>query len=315
QPAPTADALTAVYEPGSVMKLPTYAAVLTRGIAAPSTPISVPANLPIDGSIFHDAETHPAETLTLSQCLAQSSNICTIEMAQKLGKQGLYNSLHAFGFGRAQGLNFPGMSPGLLNPPSRWSRTALASTAIGQDEGVDLLQIADAYDVVANQGVSVPPRLVEATIDANGSRHPVPLARGQRIVSPEIARTLVSMLEGVVSTQGTAPAAAIPGYTVAGKTGTASIPNPRGSGYLPGAFNATFVGFVPAQQPAITVVVRLANPNVFYGGSAAAPVAARVMSYALRILAIPPPQGTVNQGAPADVSNNPGTAPGLPNGQ
>jgi len=123
------------------------------------------------------------------------------------------------------------------------------------------------------------------------------------------------MLEGVVSAQGTAPAAAIPGYTVAGKTGTAQIPDPSGSGYLPGAFNATFVGFVPAQQPALTVVVRLANPNVIYGGSVAAPVAARIMSYALRILAIPPPQDTVNQGAPAEVSNSPGTAPGLPTGQ
>jgi len=191
----------------------------------------------------------------------------------------------------------------------------LAATAIGQDEAADLLQIADAYDAIANQGVTVPPRLVEATVDAGGSRHPVPAAQGQRIVSPEVDRTLVSMLEGVVSAQGTAPAAAIPGYTVAGKTGTAQIPSPSGSGYLPGAFNATFVGFVPAQQPAITVVVRLANPNVIYGGSVAAPVAARIMSYALRILAIPPPQGTVNQGAPAEVSNNPGTAPGLPSGR
>lgn len=310
-PAPTPIALTNVYEPGSVMKLSTYALAITDHLITPSTPINVPAELVIDGDVFHDAESHPDETLTATQCLDQSSNICTIEVAEKLGPTGLYGALRDFGYGEPTGLGFPGTSPGLLPPPSQWSGTSLASTAIGQAEAVNLVQIADAYDTIADGGVSVPPHLVTATIGADGSRRAVKSAPGHRVVPSSVARSITTMLEGVVSDEGTAPAAAIPGYTVAGKTGTAQIPNPDGLGYLPGAYDATFAGFAPAQDPAVTVVVCLSQPNVIYGGSVAAPVAAHIMSYALQHLEVPPPSGTTGQGAGSSAGTGPALGSGL----
>ncbi len=310
-PSPVPIALTDVYEPGSVMKLPTYAEAIAGHLITPSTPINVPAQLDIGGDVFHDAEAHPDETLTATQCLDQSSNICTIEVAEKLGAAGLYNALRTFGFGQAA-MSFPGMSQGLLNPVAQWSGTALGSTAIGQDEAANLLQLADAYGVVANGGIFVAPSLVAATVGPDGRRVPETRAQTRRVVNRSTAQTVTSMLEGVVSTQGTAPGAAIPGYTVAGKTGTAQIPNPNGTGYLPGAFSATFVGFAPAQDPAVTVVVDLTEPDVIYGGSVAAPVAAHILSYVLHRFRVPPPVGTFSQGAGSSVNTGPTVSAGLP---
>jgi membrane peptidoglycan carboxypeptidase len=175
---------------------------------------------------------------------------------------------------------------------------------IGQAEAATPLQVLDAYNTIANGGVFVPPRLVQATIDAGGERHPTPLAATHRVVPEQVASELTTMFEGVVQSgvEGTAPAAAIPGYTVAGKTGTAQIPWPNRPGYQPGAYMATFVGFVPAQRPALSILVNLDQPSNIYGGAAAAPVFAALAEYALHTLNIPsagaPPAGS----APAEAT-------------
>ncbi len=296
-------ATDAVFEPGSVMKVTTFAGALNEGIIDPTTMFTVPPQLEVGGYAFHDAESHGTETLSATEILAQSSNIGTIEIAQKLGAARVDRYMRLFGFGEPSGLAFPGESNGILIPLSQWDGSTIGSDPIGQDAAVTPLQIADAYNVIANGGVFVPPRLVEATMNSKGDRVAVAPAPTHRVLSSAIAGELRGMLEQVVSA-GTGAEAVVPGYTVAGKTGTAQIPNPKGPGYLAGQFMATFVGFVPAQAPALTIVVSLQDPKTsIYGGSVAAPVFAQIARYSLRVLAIPPPAdvngGTVTLQAPA----------------
>ncbi len=302
-------AVSQVFEPGSVAKLATFAGALTENLITPQTVVNVPDQLNIDGSIFHDAEVHPTENLTATQVLAQSSNIGTIKIASMLGPQGLHHYLTAFGFGSPTGLVFPGSSAGIVRPVSSWSPTAMGSMPIGQDESVSVLQLADAYNVIANGGVFVPPRLVKGEIQPDGVTRPVPPAPTHRVVSPTVSSEITSMLEQVVSNAGTAPAAAIPGYTVAGKTGTANIPYPNKSGYEPGAFMAVFAGMVPAKDPAITAVVALSHPQQIYGGTVAAPVFAQIANEALRYLQVPPDQPL---SGPTVFSTGPSFGAGLP---
>lgn len=302
-------AVTQVFEPGSVAKLATFSGALSQGLITPQTVVSVPDKLNIDGSVFHDAEVHPTENLTATQVLAQSSNIGTIKIASRLGPQSLYHYLTAFGFGSPTGLAFPGGSAGIVKPVSTWSPTAMGSMPIGQDESVSVLQLADAYNVIANGGVFVPPRLIQSWIKPDGGTAPVSAAPTHRVISTTVASQVMAMLEQVVSKSGTAPAAAIPGYTVAGKTGTAQIPYPNKSGYQPGAFMAVFAGTVPAQNPAITAVVALSHPTPIYGGSVAAPVFAQIANDALRYLQVPPTQAL---STPTAFSTGPSIGVGLP---
>jgi cell division protein FtsI/penicillin-binding protein 2 len=282
------------------MKLADMAGALTDGLVTPSSEVTVPDTLLVGGTYFHDDTSHATEQLTPGQILSRSSNIGAIKVAELLGKQRLYNWLRAFGFGRPSGLSFPGTSPGLLAPPSKWSGTDIGAMPIGQAEAATPLQVLDAYNTIANGGVFVPPRLVQATVDAEGQGHALPQAPTRRVVSQKVAGELTTMLEGVVQSGdlGTAPTAAIPGYTVAGKTGTAQIPYPNQPGYEPGAYMATFVGFVPAQRPAISVLVDLDQPTPIFGGSVAAPVFADLAQYALHTMDIPsagaPPPGTTS---------------------
>jgi cell division protein FtsI (penicillin-binding protein 3) len=280
-------ALTSVYEPGSVFKLVTFSAALQDGLITPQEQFTVPPSLTIDGWVFHDAEPHGTEQLSATQILAQSSNLGTIEIAQLLGKDRLAAQMAALGFGRPTGLGFPGESAGLVNlDPSSWSGAAMGSTPIGQDDSVTAQQVLDMVNTVATGGVFVPPRLVRATVSAQGSVRALPLAATRRVFSPQVASELTTMMEQVVQ-DGTAVAAAVPGYTVAGKTGTAQIPG--AGGYLPGAYMATFAGFAPAQDPALSAIVVLDQPTPIYGGSVAAPVFARIMRYALQRYGIAPP--------------------------
>ncbi|MGH9065793.1 MAG: peptidoglycan D,D-transpeptidase FtsI family protein [Acidimicrobiales bacterium] len=314
-PAGQALAVTDVYEPGSVAKLATFAGALSDGLISPSTVLAVPPDIVVGGATFSDAEVHGAEQLTATQVLERSSNIGTIEVAQQLGPERLYHWLRAIGWGQPTGLGFPGESPGILRPPSTWSGAAMGSMPIGQDEAVTALQIADAYNVVANGGTWVPPRLVQATVDASGTRHAVPPTHRHRVLTASVASQLTGMLEDVVGPQGTAPKAAVPGYTVAGKTGTAQIPSTTGPGYVPGAFMATFAGFAPAEHPALTIVVTLDRPTPdVYGGDVAAPVFSQIAQYALRRLHIPPasatPAGTAPTGPATTIGRSGSSGPG-----
>ena len=280
-PADQALALTAQYQPGSVMKLATISGALQSGLISPTTEFTVPDQIAVGGWTFQDAELHATEQLPVSQILAQSSNVGTIEIAHLLGEQRLYAFLRDLGFGQPSGLDWPGETAGTLAPPDQWSSSSMGSIPIGTGEAVTAMQILDAYNAVANDGVFVPPRLVEATVGPNGRETMLPAPARHRVLDQSTVAQLVPMLEGVTA-DGTGTAAQIPGYTVAGKTGTAQAPSTTGPGYQAGDWNATFVGFVPAQAPRLTAVVVLNHPDVIYGGLAAAPVFSTVMRYALR---------------------------------
>jgi cell division protein FtsI (penicillin-binding protein 3) len=284
--APSNTAVTQVYEPGSVFKLVTFSAALAAGITNPRQPIEVPASLPMGTYTFHDAEQHGIERMTPSTILAQSSNIGTIEIAQGLGKNRLLAQIAALGFGKPTGLNFPGESQGLVPGPSAWTGTSIGSTPIGQDDAVTAQQILDAYNTVANGGTFVYPRLIRATVSPSGAVAPAASSAAHRVIDPVTNAELVSMLEGVV-TSGTGTSAAIDGYTVAGKTGTAQIPDPNHLGYITGAYVGSFAGFAPAQDPVLSAVVVLDHPTPIYGGAVAAPVFSTIMAYALHHYGIP----------------------------
>jgi cell division protein FtsI (penicillin-binding protein 3) len=293
-------ALTNVYEPGSVFKLVTFSAALTDGIITPQTALEVPNSLSIDGWTFHDAESHPTEQLTATQVLAQSSNIGTIEIAQALGKTRLAQQISALGFGKPTGLGYPGESTGLIrSDPSTWSGSDIGSTPIGQDDAVTAQQVLDMVNTVATGGVFVPPQLVRATVSSSGTVRATRAAAPHRVLSTGVSAELTTMMEQVVQ-DGTAVSAGVPGYSVAGKTGTAQIPDPVHGGYIPGAYMATFAGFAPAQDPALSAIVVLDQPEPIYGGVVAAPVFSQVMQYALHRYGIPNSPGGVTTGGTSD---------------
>jgi cell division protein FtsI (penicillin-binding protein 3) len=286
QEAPSNTAVTQVYEPGSVFKLVTFSAALASGVVTPSQVVQVPASLPMGTYTFHDAEQHGTEQLTTAGILAQSSNVGTIEVAQALGKDRLLAQIGNLGFGKPTGLGFPGESQGLVPGARAWTGTSIGSTPIGQDDAVTAQQILDAYNSVANGGVFVAPRLVRGTVDPNGAVSAAKASPARRVIDARTNSQLVKMLEGVV-TSGTGTSAAIDGYTVAGKTGTAQIPDPDHLGYITGAYVGSFAGFAPAENPVLSAVVVLDHPTPIYGGAVAAPVFSTIMAYALHHYGIP----------------------------
>jgi cell division protein FtsI (penicillin-binding protein 3) len=291
-------AVTQVYEPGSVFKLVTFSAALQDALINPNTVFTVPDQMMLDGSIFHDAETHPTERLTATQIIAQSSNIGTSEIAQSVGEQRLLAQVKALGFGQPTGLHFPGESPGLLATAAQWEPTNYVSLPIGQVDAVNDLQVLDAYNTVANGGVFVAPKLVQATVSPSGTVTKTPPSATHQVLSPSVNSELTSMLEQVVN-QGTGTSAAVPGYAVAGKTGTAEIPTQGKDSYVPGAYMATFVGFAPATNPTLSMIVVLDRPTPIFGGTVAAPVFSQIMSYALHRYDIPTTPGIGTNTSPS----------------
>jgi cell division protein FtsI (penicillin-binding protein 3) len=279
--------VTTTYEPGSVFKIVPFSEGLNDGVITPTSRFAVPDYVTLDGHNFHDAEQHGLEHLTATQILEYSSNIGTYEITSRLGEYRLLAGIQRLGFGRPSGLSFPGESPGLLVDTSEYSPTDLASLPIGQVDAVTPLQVLDAYNVIANGGVFVTPSLVRAYLDADGDVTKAPIAAQHRALAPSVAQELVQMLIRVVA-GGTGTQAAVSGYTIAGKTGTAQIPVPDRAAYIPGAYNATFVGFAPAEHPVLSMIVVIQRPTpVIYGGSVSAPVFARVMGYALHRYGVP----------------------------
>ena len=300
--APQNLALTQVYEPGSVFKVVPFSAALQDGIITPAQVFTVPNSLNIGNWVFHDAESHATEQLSATQILAQSSNIGTIEIAQRLGKSRLAKQIQTLGFGQPTGLNYPAESAGLVKSnPKVWTGSDIGSTPIGQDDAVTAQQVLDMVNTVATGGVYVPPRLVQATIADNGTLTRTKSHATHRALSTTVSSELTTMMEQVVQ-DGTAVAAGVPGYTVAGKTGTAQIPDPVHGGYIPGAYMATFAGFAPAENPALSTIVVLNRPQPIYGGTVAAPVFSEVMQYALHRYDIPTsPGGGTTGGSPTAV--------------
>jgi cell division protein FtsI (penicillin-binding protein 3) len=299
--APSNLAVTQLYEPGSVFKLVTFSAALQDGLINPTSVFTVPDQIQLDGSTFHDAEPHPTEQLNATQILAQSSNIGTSEIAQNVGEQRLLSQVKALGFGQPTGLSFPGESEGLLATAAQWEPTDYVSLPIGQVDAVSALQVLDAYNAVANGGVFVAPKLVQATVSPSGTITQTPPSATHQVFSPPVDSQLSSMLQQVVD-QGTGTSAAVPGYTVAGKTGTAQIPTPDHDSYIPGAYMASFVGYAPAVNPTLSMIVVLDRPTPIFGGTVAAPVFSQIMSYALHRYDIPTTPGAQTSTTPPGAS-------------
>lgn len=282
-----------IYEPGSTGKVLTLSAVLEEGKATPTSKMVIPPVLNRGGHTTHDHNDHGTLRLTLNGVLAESSNIGTILFADRIGGDKLYEYQRKFGMGQLTGLGFPLEERGILPSPDKWWPTTFQALAYGQSYSVTSLQVAGVYQTIANDGVRLTPRLIDGYVNADGTFEPAPTTPGVRVVSRRTAETMASMLENVV-TEGTGKVAAIPGYRVAGKTGTAE--RATGKGYS--GYSASFIGFAPADDPEIVVQVVLQDPkNGHYGGVLGGPVFKSVMSFALQELKIPP-SGTTSPTIP-----------------
>lgn len=280
--------LTNVYEPGSVNKLITIAGGLEEGLIRPDEKMTLPYKLRVADYDFKEYKPRGTVQWSPTEIMANSSNIGSIMIGQQLGKQRLDAYLRDFGFGSRTGLGFPGESAGIMLDPAKWSGTSLPTIALGQGIAVSAMQMLAAYNTVANGGEYVAPKLVKTTLDSKGQPRDTPPSARRRVISERTAQQVTGMLAEVVRV-GTGTNAAIDGYTVAGKTGTARKPLENARGYKPGAYVSSFAGFVPAENPALTAIVMLDEPTPIYGGLVAAPVFAEAVRYGLRQLRIPPP--------------------------
>jgi cell division protein FtsI (penicillin-binding protein 3) len=277
-------AVSDVFEPGSVMKAVTLSAVLQEGVATPDTVLTVPDSIQAGDAVVRDAANHAPIQWTVTGIMAHSSNVGTIMLARQLpgGNATLEKYLRAFGLGSSTGVGLPGESGGILEGSKNWTASRAANVPIGQGVSLTTLQMASIYQTIANGGVRVPPRILGSVTAADGAVSTPKAPSGTRVISAATAQKMAYMLQAVVSAHGTAPVANIPGYLVAGKTGTAQRANPACGCYTGGGFVTTFAGFAPADDPQYVVAVSLERPNSSAeGGEVAAPVFADIMKYAL----------------------------------
>ena len=272
----------AMFEPGSANKVVTFAGALDRGIITPETVLEVPGSIQVADRVIHDAWSHGIVKYTAAGVLAKSSNVGTLMIAQRLGGPTFYDYERKFGIGTRSGIELPGEIPGRLPAPSQWSGSTFGNLPIGQGVSMTALQLASMYQTIANDGVRVPPSIVQEIDAPDGTVTRTPARTGIRVVSTAAARTVRLMLEAVTQKGGTAPSAAIDGYRVAGKTGTAQKINPHCGCYSNGGYWATFAGITPADDPqfVVSVVIDDAKGGL-HGGAVAAPVFKTVASYAL----------------------------------
>jgi cell division protein FtsI (penicillin-binding protein 3) len=295
-----------VYEPGSTNKVITVAGALEDGVVTPESMFPTPGELTIGGTAYKDEGTHPT-SMNVRDIVRQSSNVGTIQIARQLQKERFDAYLRAFGFGSPTGLGFPGEANGLVLPLSQYTDTSLASMPIGNGLAVTAMQMLDVYTTIANGGATRPPRLVTATVGADGTRRDEPAPASRLVVSPPTAATMRGMLQGVVE-NGTGTNAKIAGYQVAGKTGTARKPPYDKPPYK---YVASFAGFAPADTPRLAAIVVLDEPqNNYFGGQVAAPAFARIMEFALRAQRVLP--GGAAPAAPAGPAATPAGAKGNP---
>jgi len=274
--------VTDTYEPGSTFKLITVAGALTERLVTPATRFRLPYSLHVADRVVHDAEERGTVNYSVAQILAHSSNIGAITLAQMLGRTRLSSWISRFGFGRTTGVDFPGESPGIVLPPDKWSGSTIGNVPIGQGIAVTPVQMAAAYGAIANHGIWSRPHLVDHV--AGGGR---PSLNKRRLVSPRTAEQLMVMLKDVVA-EGTGQYAAMPGYQVAGKTGTAQKPDSHG-GYATDRYVASFVGIVPASRPRFVILVAVDEPHgAIWGGTVAAPAFQQIARFDLQYLEVPP---------------------------
>jgi cell division protein FtsI (penicillin-binding protein 3) len=312
-------AVTAGYEPGSVNKVITLAAAIEEGLVTPDTVLDVPSSLQVADHVFQE-HGHPAGEYSVTDILTQSSNVGTIMVAQQVGKNKLYDYMRSFGFGEPTALDFPAEVGGAFPKPSDWSGTSIGTIPIGQGISVTAMQMLYAYNAIGNDGVYVPPTLVKEFVDAEGVRRPATPGATHRVVSASTAEQMRAMMTNVVA-EGTGEAAQIEGYRVAGKTGTARKPAPDGRGYVwpDGTTHhmATFAGFMPAEDPKLSIIVVMDEPDRVYAAGTAAPAFRELSRQALRLMRVPPPaesdplitgDSTTRRASPAPTPDTPADA-------
>jgi cell division protein FtsI (penicillin-binding protein 3) len=274
-------AVTDTYEPGSTFKVVTIAAALETGLVSPSTPFTLRYEIRVADRVIHDAEPRGTERMTVSQILSRSSNVGIVTLALWLGKERLSRWVDRFGFGRPTGIDYPGETRGIVLPPERWSGSTIGNVPIGQGIAVTPLQMAAAYAAIANGGVAVQPHLVDRI---EGARTRAPARR--RVMSAETAERVTEMLRDVVE-EGSGVEARVPGYGIAGKTGTAAKPEPTG-GYSTSRYVASFVGFTPGEPRLVTLVAVDEPKGAIWGGVVAAPAFAEITRFAVQYFGIAP---------------------------
>ena len=276
-----------VYEPGSTGKVMTMAAALEEKKITPTSVFTVPYSIKRSDATFHDHERHPTEQLTATGILAISSNTGAIQIGEKLSNDTLHDYLSKFGIGQKTGSGLPGESAGILHPVSSWSGTSAPTIAFGHGYSVTAMQATSVFATIANDGVRVSPTVIAGTSDSSGNFTPAQSRTSERVISSETAAQLRLMMESVVSSSGTAPSAAIAGYRVAGKTGTAERYNDKCHCYS--GYTASFIGFAPADKPAYVISVTIQNPKgMHWGGTLGGPVFKEVMSFVLQSRHISP---------------------------
>jgi cell division protein FtsI (penicillin-binding protein 3) len=276
-----------VYEPGSTGKVITYAAAIEEGKISPESIITSPYKIKRYGYTFKNHDYHKTEKLTITGALANSTNTGAIKIGEMLGKEKLYEYLHKFGVGTSTGSHLPGESAGKLRPVKEWSGTSLPTFSFGHGYSVTAIQATSIFATIANDGVRVTPTVVAGVVSPTGSFTERKPLKSVRVISPETAAKMRLMMESVVGPGGTAASAAIPGYRVAGKTGTAVRYDSEFGGYR--GYTASFIGFAPADNPAFVVSVTIQGPKgAYYGGYLGGPVFKEVMSYVLESRNIPP---------------------------
>jgi len=279
-------AVTDAYEPGSVGKIITYSAAMEEGKITPTSVLTIPYTFKVGGTVFHDHQSHPTKILTTTGALAESSNTGAIQVGAMMSNDTLFSYLQKFGIGSVTGSHLPGETQGLLHPVSTWSATSAPTIAFGQGYSLTALQATSVFATIANNGVRVTPNVVAGYFDPSGNFTPSKPSSTTRVVSDATATQMRLMMESVVGPNGTAPEAAIPGYRVAGKTGTAMRANGNG-GYS--GYTASFIGFAPADTPRYVVSVVVQAPQgQHFGGMVAGPVFKKVMSFVLQSKHIAP---------------------------
>lgn len=280
-------ALNDVFEPGSTAKVMTVAAAIEDKKVTPNQPVIIPNRMKRFDAFFKDSHDHPTLNRTVAGTLAESSNIGTILIGETLEPKRLEEYYRKFGLGSKSGMGFPGESAGLLAPAEKWSGTQRSTVMFGQGLSVTAIQAASVFQTIANGGVRMTPSLVAGTTNPDGTFTKAAAKPGTRVISKETASEVNAMLEGVVSKEGTAPQAQIPGYRVAGKTGTADFYDANLKRYS--GKTASFIGYAPADNPEIVVAVIIQRPSAsIFGGTVAGPVFQGVMTYALQELKVPP---------------------------
>jgi cell division protein FtsI (penicillin-binding protein 3) len=276
-----------VYEPGSTGKVMTLSAALEEGKITPITLLTVPDSFKVSNRVFHDHDKHPTEALTPTGILAFSSNVGAIKVGEKLSNSTLYQYLKKFGVGTNTGSGLPGESDGVLPMVANWSGTTAPTVAFGQGYSLTSMQATSIFATIANDGIRVSPTVLAGTSDSDGHFTPSANRESVRVISATTAAEMRLMMESVVSANGTAPEAAIPGYRVAGKTGTAQRVDDKCHCYR--GYTASFIGFAPADQPRYVVSVTIQGPQgSHFGGTLGGPVFKKVMSFALQSRHIAP---------------------------